>query len=389
MSILFDRIVSVGGWLHSVDERDIGTELPLTAASYEAGSEIPSHPQTLHSENMYIHHPINYTDPFILFLKSVMLFGRITDYSVRMGIRAPLLNHGRGMGMDDDLSHHHGLSPNQNPNIPRTPSPVHNNDDPRNAPGFRTLDRLISVDFINSFPPPFRSCLGVGDGSDGNNFDTDLYMAHLVPHAATITLHSPWVNYAEPATCPSVARCMEAARAILDKYYVLRSTSFDITLLHPFVTICWYLAAVVQVHLCKRLIEIGDIVNEATCWGEINMLRTALVTFGNYSPIGTRQEKMLHPIMQEIINMTTQEQPLLVGLPLYPFSLDTLFQRSEKKAAAEAAAAGLLNPADEGDAGEAIAPIPDIAFNDDVTMSEPTSNIALPSMQGIGGWQIN
>lgn len=248
-----------------------------------------------------------------------MLFGRITDYSVRMGIRAPLLQHGRGAGLDETSprrhshDHGHGLSPpNNNPNIAHTPSPA-NMDDPRNAPGFRALDRLVSVDFINGFPPPFRSCLGVGDAGDGSNFDTDLYMAHLVPHAyvcctqgdmiadisshfsATITLHSPWVNYAEPATCPSVARCMEAARAILDKYYVLRSTSFDITLLHPFVTvsriavehlgpllkcllfqICWYLAAVVQVHLCKRLIEIGDIANEATCWGEINMLRYVL-----------------------------------------------------------------------------------------------------------------
>lgn len=37
--------------------------------------------------------------------------------------------------------------------------------------------------------------------------------------------------------------------------------------------ICWYLACVVQIHLCKRLIEMGDVVNEATCWGEINMLR--------------------------------------------------------------------------------------------------------------------
>jgi hypothetical protein len=36
MSIMFDRIVSVGGWLHSVDERDLGTELPLTLANYEA-----------------------------------------------------------------------------------------------------------------------------------------------------------------------------------------------------------------------------------------------------------------------------------------------------------------------------------------------------------------
>lgn len=132
---------------------------------------------------MYTQHPINYTDPFILFLKSVMLFGRVTDYSVRMGIRAPLMNHGRGMGLDDEPQHrHHGLSPNSNPNIARTPSPV-SNDDPRNAPGFRVLDRLVSVDFVNSFPPPFRSCLGVGDGGDGSNLDTDLYMAHLVPHA--------------------------------------------------------------------------------------------------------------------------------------------------------------------------------------------------------------
>jgi hypothetical protein len=35
MAIMFDRIVSVGGWLHSVDERDIGTELPTTLINYE------------------------------------------------------------------------------------------------------------------------------------------------------------------------------------------------------------------------------------------------------------------------------------------------------------------------------------------------------------------
>lgn len=35
MAVMFDRIVSVGGWLHSIDERDIGTELPLTLIHYE------------------------------------------------------------------------------------------------------------------------------------------------------------------------------------------------------------------------------------------------------------------------------------------------------------------------------------------------------------------
>ena len=32
---MFDRIASVGGWLHGVDERDIGTELPLTRVDFE------------------------------------------------------------------------------------------------------------------------------------------------------------------------------------------------------------------------------------------------------------------------------------------------------------------------------------------------------------------
>ncbi|CCA70160.1 hypothetical protein PIIN_04099 [Serendipita indica DSM 11827] len=459
MAILFDRIVSLGGWLHSVDERDIGTELPLPYARYDAAFEFPSNPQTLHSENVFTRHPIEYTDSHILFLKSILLFGRITDYTVRMGIRAPLLAHAHG---DVASPLYHTVSPGKNtgntpgatPSGPsnlsaggagtnaRSPSPggharansaaANGTTDPRNAPGFQTLDKLVAVEFLNSFPAQYRSCLGaldasasgIGMGLDGytmppaGGLDTDLYVAHLVPHAATITLHNPWVNYAEPATCPSVARCMEAARAILDKYYLLQSTSFDITLLHPFVTICWYLACVVQIHLCKRLIEMGDVVNEATCWGEINMLRNALITYGKYCPIGTRQEKMLHPIMQEIISMTTQEQPLQVGLPLYPFSIDSAFQLAEKRAAAEAnvavgiirgtgapkghlsgietllsASSGAAMIEEEVDVRDAIAPIPDVSIvgeDGDTTMTDhvpplPVGGITVPRVQSIGG----
>ena len=35
MTVLFDRIASVGGWVHAVDERDIGTELPLRRVDFE------------------------------------------------------------------------------------------------------------------------------------------------------------------------------------------------------------------------------------------------------------------------------------------------------------------------------------------------------------------
>jgi hypothetical protein len=34
MAVMFDRIVSMGGWVHAIDERDIGTELPLRTEDF-------------------------------------------------------------------------------------------------------------------------------------------------------------------------------------------------------------------------------------------------------------------------------------------------------------------------------------------------------------------
>ena len=42
---------------------------------------------------------------------------------------------------------------------------------------------------------------------------------------------------------------------------------------HKLSQICWYLAAVVQIQLCKYFIEINDTARESTVWGEINVLR--------------------------------------------------------------------------------------------------------------------
>jgi len=158
--------------------------------------------------------------------------------------------------------------------------------------------------------------------------DTDLYMVHLIPHAAIITLHNSYIDFADPQ-CISTARCVNSSRSILEAFYVLSATSLDITRLHPFVTICWYLAAVVQVQLCRYFIEINDVQRESTVWGEINVLRFAMMSYGQRSPIGSRQEKLLQGLMREIVRMTAQKQPLEVGVPLYPFSHTTLFRKDE------------------------------------------------------------
>ncbi|KAF9532019.1 hypothetical protein CPB83DRAFT_848197 [Crepidotus variabilis] len=296
MTIMFDRIASVGGWIHAVDERDLGTELPLRLSDFELDTPVPSNPQNISTEAVFVRHHPQYTDSFMLLLKAVMLFGRVTDFNVRGTLRAPT-----------------APSKNQNPFF---------------LTGFQELDELVSSQFLENLPPIFKNNNGVTDAPEGSYVDTDLYMVHVIPHAATITLHNPYIDFSNP-TSTSTERCVRAARCILAAYYTLSATSIDICRLHPLVTICWYLAAAVQVQLCKYFIEINDAERESTVWGEINILRFAMMQYGQRSPIGTRQEKLLQGLMREIVRMTAQKQPLEVGIPLYPFSHQTLFRKDE------------------------------------------------------------
>ncbi|KAG6829382.1 hypothetical protein H0H92_004650 [Tricholoma furcatifolium] len=296
MTILFDRIASVGGWIHAVDERDLGTELPLRTEDFESEAPIPGNPQDISTPDLFTRHPPQYTDSFLLLIKAVMLFGRVTDFNVRGNLRAPT-----------------APSKNQNPYF---------------LEGFRELDKLTSSDFLQSLPQLFKNNTGFTDAPEGTRLDTDLYMVHIIPHAATITLHNPYIDFTSPQ-CLSTARCVKAAQSILAAYYTLSATSLDISRLHPFVTICWYLAAVVQVQLCRYFIEIGDIERESTVWSEINLLRGAMIKYGHRSPVGTRQERLLQGLMREIVRMTAHKHPLEVGMPLYPFSHNTLFRMDE------------------------------------------------------------
>lgn len=318
MTIMFDRIVSVGGWLHGVDERDIGTEFPLRSIDFEMNSNVQSNPQDLATKDVFTRHIPAYTDSFLLFLKAVMLFGRVTDHNTRTNLRKPPLK----------------------------------STNPFSLPGFEELDRLVCVDFLQCIPANFKH-LGL---SEDGALDTDLYMVHVVPHAATITLHNAFIDFNDSQSV-STSRCINATRSILSAYYSLSETSLDISRLHPFVTICWYLAAVVQIQLCKYFIEINDTARESTVWGEINVLRFAMLEYGNRSPIGTRQEKLLQGLMTEIVRMTTQMHPLEMGVPLYPFSHSGVFPINK-----------------DGSAGDSAgAPLPDSMAYDEHADGSPTS----------------
>ncbi|KAG0708958.1 hypothetical protein DFH29DRAFT_1036272 [Suillus ampliporus] len=291
-TIIFDRIVSVGGWIHAIDERDIGTELPLRGEDFDSEQLMPSNPQDMCAEDVFTTHLPKYTDSFLLLIKAIMMFGRVTDFNVRGNLRVP-------------------TAPNKF-------------QDPFQLPGFADLDRLVYSGFLENLPSMFKMTSANEIHSNRGSVDTDLYMVHIIPHAATITLHNPYLDLTDLNRI-STSRCINAARAILSAYFKLSETSLDISRLHPFVTICWYLAAAVQVQVCKYFIEVGDQAREDQVWGEINVLRQAMINYGARSPIGTRQEKLLQGLMREIVRLTNQKQPLEVGLPLYPFSHTTLF----------------------------------------------------------------
>jgi len=73
--------------------------------------------------------------------------------------------------------------------------------------------------------------------------------------------------------------------------------------------------------------------------------RSAMMAYGERSPIGSefsvprfrfrvilkhysaRQEKLLQGLMSEIVRLTGQVQPLEVGVPLYPFSRESAFDK--------------------------------------------------------------
>jgi hypothetical protein len=59
------------------------------------------------------------------------------------------------------------------------------------------------------------------------------FLIHIDLHSAIILLHDPYAHVQSPG-CVSGFRILEASRRILDLIYIVRSTSFDITLLDPF-----------------------------------------------------------------------------------------------------------------------------------------------------------
>jgi len=62
---------------------------------------------------------------------------------------------------------------------------------------------------------------------------------------------------------------------------------------------------------------------------EVRAVIGSLNDIPNSPTLTARQERLLQGLMREIVRMTAQKQPLEVGVPLFPFSHQSLFRKDE------------------------------------------------------------
>ncbi|KAG8933180.1 hypothetical protein FRC03_002100 [Tulasnella sp. 419] len=412
MCFILDRLVSIGGWTHSLAEADSvahyrGSTPLLSAREFrELGSEITTQgPATQPA------------DSFCLLADAAFLLGRVTEFNIRRLMRSKSLKSSSRPSSSSSASSN-GTAPNAL--FSQAGFGMRNTPDPLLTWDFRELDMTLAKGVegfgnatshgglrpaavgIHGNPTVsarFKYPIGIIDKyvnceetpvaggrprsqsqssgmanrstlSDGT-LDTDLYLTHVIPHAATILLHIPYARFdrepvphdspsqlsagvrlamgvsqnshlplnaalfnnvslplpqsprqaesplgpgsqdrqsvashfglAEDCTVASTSKCIKAARRILDALVLLKATNFDLTLLHPFITTCWYLATVVLLHEYKRLSDNGQEAAVTAIGQEILLLRQALQEYGIKSPIGNHHEQQLQSAINSIL----------------------------------------------------------------------------------------
>ncbi|KAK4049546.1 hypothetical protein OIV83_004043 [Microbotryomycetes sp. JL201] len=215
LAFMADRFSSAStGWATSLDESewysicttDVSTILPSCNGVYSLGNTdtsvlSPRHPHFL------ISHPPQHIQGFQLYIKAVILFGRIVNYLHRVPTSTAWK-----VG---------------NPKAREPPVDV------RMTPEFKQLD-ADAVSFRLSLPREYANM------SPRVTDDNRLCLISALPHTATIMLHEPFATTKDDDL--SMTRCVMSAKAILEAIYGLFSTSFDVGLLCPFINFCWAIA---------------------------------------------------------------------------------------------------------------------------------------------------
>lgn len=141
------------GWPGNIEEIDITQTLPGVLLDYEQSINLSHIPrQSLHTTNIWIQHPPEFTDGFTLHVKAALILARIAKFNSRLKYFE---------------ARHVGEAEGGSASWNATKSPE-----------FLDLEEAIRS-FRSSFPHEFRDYMKPRSAKSG--LDPNLYAAHIIP----------------------------------------------------------------------------------------------------------------------------------------------------------------------------------------------------------------
>ncbi|GAA5990411.1 hypothetical protein JCM5350_003690 [Sporobolomyces pararoseus] len=212
LAFAVDRFASANtDWTTSIDEQDISTHLPCIANQPMPCLAID--PALCHIPSLYPASPSFLQDTSApigslgLYIKSTILLGRVVNYTQRFP-RYLVIPPGESCS-----SFKRNIKASED---------------------FIELDVSISK-FKASHSANFFD-------SAGSSIDGFLASAYVIPHVATILLHETLTDKYDRTPNSSIARCLVAAKCIINSTYVLYQSSYDLGGVDPFLPYCWSVA---------------------------------------------------------------------------------------------------------------------------------------------------
>ncbi|KAJ6575219.1 hypothetical protein B0H19DRAFT_1127724 [Mycena capillaripes] len=289
------------GWAMSLDDDDISQLLPVRGDHFENGVLVtPPDRQWAHTRDLLLVHPDKQTDSFVLYVKAVMIISKVKTFNLRF----------RAKHFFGDAT---VMSPHNEQSNPLDPI------DPRGSPAFIELDN-IAQSFRSSFPSHMRQPIV------GNVVDQHLYAASTMSYVATILLHDPHANVRRSG-CISALKILTAARSILDLAYAVCSTSFDVTLLDPFCSYCWFIAGRVLVRFLQAAMDANTTEQIVTLRTELDFFESAIMKIGQRIPLAFRYGKMLNALVSKRCGDPADESVEL-SFPRSEFDIEKFLQQS-------------------------------------------------------------
>ncbi|KAF8216122.1 hypothetical protein K438DRAFT_1800101 [Mycena galopus ATCC 62051] len=290
------------GWAMSLDDEDISQLLPVRGDHFENGTLVtPPDRQWAHTRDLLLLHPDKQTDSFVLYVKAVMLISRVKSFNLRF----------RAKHFFGDVTM---MSPHNEQTNPAEPV------DPRGSPAFMGLDQ-IAGSFRSSFPSHLRQPI------QGNVIDQHLYAACTMPYVATILLHDPHANVRKSG-CISALKILTAARSVLDLAYAVCSTSFDVTLLDPFCSYCWFISGRVLVRFLQAAMDANTTEQISTLRAELDFLESAIAKVGERVPLAFRYAKMLKGLVTKKCGEPVDEAIQLI-YPRTEFDMEQFIHQTQ------------------------------------------------------------